>query len=69
MNTVKENKSWTVFKAVKTDANPETTAKGKGEARVILGSTRIQQEKVGICSQGAGCRGQGMEKTERIARE
>ena len=69
MNTVKENQSWPVFKAVKTDANQKPLREGKGEASVILAQLRTQQEKMGSYSQGAGCRGQGMEKTERIARE
>ena len=39
MNTVKENQSWTVFKAVKTDSNQKPLREGKGDVSVILGST------------------------------
>lgn len=47
MNTVKENQSWTVFKAVKTDANQKPLQEGKGEARVLLGSTLNTTRKSG----------------------
>lgn len=69
MNSVKENQSWTVFKAVKTDFNQKPPREGKGETVLYWAQLRIQQGKMGIYSQGAGCRGQGMEKAERIARE